>query len=68
MSEPSDTASERIRVREVAGVLRSREALEAAVDALLSEGFDRADIDLMAGIDAVRERLGDRICPRGGTG
>jgi hypothetical protein len=63
MSEPSDTASEHIRVREVAGVLRSREALEAAVDALLSEGFDRADIDLMAGIDAVRERLGTVYVP-----
>ena len=58
MSEASDRGAQRIKVREVAGVFRSREPLEEAVEALLLAGFDRADIDLMAGIDAVRQRLG----------
>jgi hypothetical protein len=44
-------------------VFRSRESLEAAVDALLRAGFDRADVDLMAGIDAVREKLGTAYVP-----
>jgi hypothetical protein len=48
---------ERVKVREVAGVFRSREGLDAAVHALLSSGFDRADIDLLIGAEA-RERLG----------
>lgn len=62
MSE-SKAATERIRVREVAGVFRSRETLEAAVDALLSAGFDRANIDLMASVDAVKEKLGGLYAP-----
>ena len=48
---------ERVKVREVASVLRSRDVLDTAVSALLSSGFDRADIDIMVGADA-RERLG----------
>ena len=48
---------ERVKVREVAGVFRSRDVLDAAVHALLSSGFDRADIDLVVGAEA-RERLG----------
>src|SRR6202043_4187955 len=48
---------ERVKVREVARVLRSRDVLDTAVSALLSSGFDRADIDIMVGADA-RERLG----------
>ena len=63
MSEASDRGAERIKVREVAGVFRSREPLEAAVDALLRSGFDRADVDLTAGIDAVRQRLGNVYVP-----
>ncbi len=59
MGKPSDGALDRVKVREVAGVFRSHAALEAAVKALLLEGFDRADIDLMASVDAVREKLGD---------
>jgi hypothetical protein len=47
----------RVKVREVAGVFRSRDVLDAAVSALLSSGFDRADIDVMVGAEA-RERLG----------
>jgi hypothetical protein len=63
MSGSSDAVIERVRVREVAGVFHSREALDAAVDALLLAGIDRADIDLIAGIDAVREKLGGLYAP-----
>jgi hypothetical protein len=35
---------ERVKIREVAGGFGSRETLEIAVDALLTSGFDRADI------------------------
>jgi hypothetical protein len=54
---------ERVKVREVAGVFRARDMLDAAVHALLSSGFDRADIDLVVGAEA-RERLGGaKIAP-----
>ena len=48
---------DRVKVREVAGVFRSRAVLDTAVHALLSSGFDRADIDVVVGAEA-RERLG----------
>src|SRR5258706_10942887 len=63
MSAPSDTIIETIKVREVAGVFDSREQIEDAVDALLLASFDRADIDLMASWDAVRQKLGDVYVP-----
>jgi hypothetical protein len=53
----SDAVIERVRVREAAGVFRSREALEAAAEALRLAGFDRADIDILADADAVRRKL-----------
>src|SRR2546423_7662961 len=53
-----DAVLERTKVREVAGVFRSHEALETAVDDLLLAGFERADIDVVAGPDELRERLG----------
>jgi hypothetical protein len=58
MNGSRDTVLDRVRVHEVAGVFRSRDALDAAVGALLLAGFDRADIDLMAGFDTVREKPG----------
>src|SRR5260221_11971204 len=58
MSGSKDTVLERVKVREVAGVFRSRDALDAAVDELMFAGMDRADIDLMADFKAVREKLG----------
>jgi hypothetical protein len=58
MSGPAEAVIDRQRVREVAGIFHSHEALNDAVQALLLAGFDRADIDLMAGLDAVRRRLG----------
>jgi hypothetical protein len=57
-SASDDDILERVRVREVAGVFDSREALDAAVQALLRAGFDRADIDLMATADAIEKKLG----------
>jgi hypothetical protein len=48
---------ERVRILEMACVFRRRDMLDAAADALLLSGFDRADIDLVAG-DEARERLG----------
>ena len=48
---------DRVKVREVAGVIRARDAMDEAVTALLSSGFDRADIDVVVGAEA-RERLG----------
>src|SRR5437879_10375836 len=58
MSSQSDAVIDRVKVREVAGVFRSREALDAAVEALLLAGFDRADIDVVGDLRALRERLG----------
>jgi hypothetical protein len=62
MSESSTEVLERVRVREVAGVLRSRDTLDAAVGDLLSSGFDRADLDVVAGTEA-RRRLGGAEVP-----
>lgn len=48
----------KVKVREVAGIFYSRDALAPAVDALLLAGFDRADIDVMVGAAFAREKLG----------
>jgi hypothetical protein len=56
-SEADSEILERVKVREVAGVFRSRDMLDATVGTLLSSGFDRADIDVVVGADA-RGRLG----------
>ena len=63
MNGPSDMVIEWVKVREVAGVFRSPDALDAAADALLRAGFDRADIDLMAHSDTIREKLGGVYAP-----
>ena len=54
---------ERAKVREVAGVFHSRPAIEDAVDDLLLNGFDRADIDQLASQDEVRKRLKVYVAP-----
>lgn len=59
MTESHDKVIERVRVREAAGIFDARDALDAAVDALLLAGFDRSQIDLMASVEAVRDKLGD---------
>ena len=61
MEKSSDTTLDRTGVREVTGVFHSYEALDAAVEALLVVGFDRAEIDRMASIDKVREKIGNVI-------
>ena len=58
MNRSADDAIERTRVREVATVFHSHEALEATVRELLVAGFDRADMDRLADLDEVRKRLG----------
>jgi hypothetical protein len=63
MSDPVAAPGERIKVREATGVLHSRDELETAVGALLEAGFDRADIDIMAGLDTVAEKLGGIYAP-----
>ena len=67
MCGSKDTVLERMKVREVAGVFRSRDALDAAVHDLMPARIDRTDIDLMADLKAVREiepiRTALRACP-----
>ena len=53
-----DTVLERARVREVAGIFHARDALDAAAHELLLAGFDRADVDVVASLDQIRERIG----------
>jgi outer membrane lipoprotein SlyB len=57
MNSPGDTVIERVTVREIAGVFRSRDRLDRAVAALLLAGFDRADLDITTP-GAARETLG----------
>ena len=63
MARSGSKAAEKVKVREVAGVLPSRDALEAAVDDLLRAGFDRSDIDLMASPESVARKLGGIYAP-----
>jgi hypothetical protein len=58
MMRSTDDAIERAKLREVAAIFHSDEALEAAVEALLLAGFDRADIDRLADLDEVHRRIG----------
>jgi hypothetical protein len=51
-------ASETAGPREAVGVFSTADALQSAVDELLSSGFDRAEISLLAGYDTVTEKLG----------
>jgi len=54
----ADDAIEHAKRREVAAIFHSHEAIEAAAEALLLAGFDRADLDRLADLDEVRERVG----------
>lgn len=49
---------EAVRVREVVGLVKSRDVLDRLVDELTNAGFDRADIDLMASRATIRRELG----------
>ncbi len=44
--------------REVVGVFSDADALETAANELLSSGFERARISLLAGESAIVEKLG----------
>lgn len=56
---PSETSSE-TRTEAVA-VFEDADSLEAAVDELLSHGFDHADLSLLASAEAVEQKLGHRF-------
>jgi len=45
-------------VHEVVGIFHAAEDLQAAIDELLSSGFDRAELSLIAGEHAVEKKLG----------
>jgi len=47
-------------VREAVGVFDSAEDLENALDGLLSHGFDRAELSLLASEHAIEKKLGHR--------
>src|ERR1700722_19364246 len=63
MESKTDEIVEQRVVREVAGVVRTPEILEKVVDALELNGFDRADIDVMADVETIRERFGTVFVP-----
>lgn len=44
-----DKVIDRVEAREVVGVVHDRDALEALEQCLMEHGFDRGDIDIMAG-------------------
>ncbi len=54
---PPEQSQDRL-VREAVGVFQDAKALEDAVDSLMSHGFDRAEISLLAGEHAVEAKLG----------
>jgi hypothetical protein len=58
MNATSSEALERVKVREVVGVFRTLQELDATTSALLRAGFDRADIDVMADVEEVIRKLG----------
>jgi hypothetical protein len=47
-------------IREVVGIFHRNENLQAAIDELLSSGFHRAELSLLASDSAVQEKLGHR--------
>ncbi|AMO72141.1 hypothetical protein [Sphingorhabdus sp. M41] len=53
--------SNQAEVREAVGIFDSEEQLQAAIDDLLSHGFDRAEISVLAPVTAVEEKLGHRF-------
>ena len=51
-------AADSARVCEVVGIFHTTDDLESAVEELLSSGFDRAEISLLASESSVAEKLG----------
>lgn len=54
MSAESETRG----IREAVGLFKSSDALQGAIDELLSSGFDRADISLLGSEKAIRSTVG----------
>jgi hypothetical protein len=52
------TKQETPTVREAVGVFQSESALQSAVDDLLSHGFDRSELSLLAPLSTVKQELG----------
>jgi hypothetical protein len=48
-------------IREAVGVFNRSDDLQGAIDELLSSGFDRAELSLLAGGQAIEEKLGHRV-------
>ena len=57
VQQSSTSATSTYTAREVVGVFPDPEALQAAVDALLRAGFDRAAISVLASDAASQDRL-----------
>jgi len=47
-------------VREAVGVFDNPETLQEAIDDLMSHGFDRAELSLLAGEETIDEKLGNK--------
>lgn len=58
MTTTPKTTTSRATVREAVGVFDGADDLEAAIDGLLTHGFDRAALSLLAGEAAVADKLG----------
>lgn len=52
------TPDERREFREVVGLFDTVDTLQSAIDDLLTHGFDRSEISLLAEDDAAREKIG----------
>ena len=52
-------------LREAVGVFTNADDLQAAIDELLSSGFHRAELSLLAGEDALNEKLGSNYANAG---
>lgn len=59
--DPREPGARGRLVREAVAVFHDAEIMETAIDELLSSGFDRAEISLLAGEQVVEERLGHRF-------
>lgn len=53
--------SGKTEIREAVGIFDSEQQLQAAIDDLLSHGFNRAEISVLAPVSAVEEKLGHRF-------
>jgi len=63
MKPETDEILEQSVVREVAGIVRTPKILDDVVEALEHAGFDRADIDVMADYETIRDRFGTVFIP-----